>query len=222
MSPEEPSFSRQNMGRAIEYLAPYLVPEPTAEDKKSFDYTKFQIIDEPGQKMTKFVEDHIMNATVLSLETMLLVIECLIRSSDKMKKAICRISKQDDKSSGVHFIFVKWHAYALAIIEKKRKNKSPDSFPADVPRTEELICSGVMELLCALGSVINKAKQLKVFLDKFKVDWVHIVAKVSLTSFYFHALFRTNKSGLSYIFTDLCQLLCLCCRLLNLHQHIIS
>ncbi len=87
LSPEEPFFSRQNMGRAFEYLAPYLLPEPTAEDK--IDYTKFRIMND-ARKITKFVEDHILNATVLSLETMLLVIECLIRSSDKMKKAICR------------------------------------------------------------------------------------------------------------------------------------
>ncbi len=72
---------------------------------------------------------------------------------------------------------MKWHAYALTIIEKKRKKESPDSFRADVALTEELICSSVVELLCAFGTVIHKQKQVDVFLYKLKVDWTHIVLK---------------------------------------------
>ena len=91
------------MAGAIEFLSRYLTPSPSDADKKSFDYTKFSVVT-PKAEMQKFIEEHVVNGTVLSTETMLLVIECITRSNDSVKKAMCRLDEMK-KSSGIQFVF---------------------------------------------------------------------------------------------------------------------
>ncbi len=176
MSPEEAAFSKPNMGRAIEYLEPFLLPPPTTADKKSFDYTKFRVIDSPKDKLQKFLDQHVFHAKVLSMETMLLVVECIMRSEDPVKKAMCRLG--GESSSGIQIVFKKWLAYAINIIERKRKAK-PDSLKKIQAKTEELVACSIIELICSFGTVIKKEKQLNVLKSKFNVDWMDITEKVS-------------------------------------------
>jgi len=177
MSVEEPSFSKQNMSGAIAYLESYLSPPPSDADKKSFDYTKFAVKDSPKEVMQRFIEDIVVNGTILSLETILLAVECLTRSNDSVKKAIFRLDEKRGTSGG-KFVFKKWLSYALQIMEQRRQSTSTDALPNDEARTEEMIAAGIMEMICSFG-VIKKEKQLEVLKTKFNVDWVYIVEKVS-------------------------------------------
>ena len=176
MTAEEPTFSKDNMIGAISYLESYLTPTPSGAEKKSFDYTKFGIKDSPKEVMQKFIEDVVVNGTVLSMETILLSVECIMRSRDAVKKAIFRLDEKKDTSGG-KFIFKKWLSYVIQIMENKRKQQN--ALPANEARTEELIAISIMELICSY-SVIKKQKQLEVLKKKFGVDWVFIVEKVRL------------------------------------------
>ena len=182
MSPEESKFSKQNMAGAIVYLSGYLSPTPTAADKKSYDYTKFCVLDIPIDTMKKFISDIVFTGKFLTMEVMLLAVECIIRSSNLVQKGLCRLDIvviEGSKVSGVLFIFKKWLAYAISVMAKRRQIEPLSSFSAQEMRTEEMIATSIMELICAFN-VIHKEKQMNVLKSKFGVDWIHIVEKVSI------------------------------------------
>jgi hypothetical protein len=183
MSPKEPHFSKQNMSEAIAQLAPFLSPTPSRQDKKSFDYTKFSIVekgetpDETKEILFKFMEEIVMNGVISSFEMILLVVECIKRSGDALKKALFRLDAKTKSSPG-KCIFIKWLSYAISRIEERQKGG--DILVAGDSRVEEMIAANIIELICSF-SVIKKDKQLDVLKNKFGVDWFSIVQQVSST-----------------------------------------
>lgn len=196
MSMEEPEFSNENMIEAIDALEDYIDPTPTPDDLKceissgtGINYIKYSI--KSGKEEIKnFLEADFMNGTILSLEQMLLIVECVIRSKDSVKKAAFRFKNKDDpkQGSGGKYIFTKWLAYALQIMERRRtvdnsgssngNSKSNNSLPEGIARTEELLVSAIMELICACD-VIKKPKQVETLKNKFGVDWIDSAQTVS-------------------------------------------
>ena len=174
MSPNEPYFSKQNMSGAIALLAPYLSPTPSFQEKKSFDYSKYSILDNPKDNVINFVEEIIMNGVIASSELILLVVECITRSGESVKKAMFRLNEQTQLSGG-KFVFIKWLSFAIDRIEQRQK--AGDVLVPGESRVEEMIVGSIMELICSF-SVIKKEKQLGVLKNKFGVDWISIVQQV--------------------------------------------
>ncbi len=177
MSMAEPKFSKANMSEAIGILSRFLEPTPTDADKQSCNYIKFQIKNDKAI-MNAFVDEYVVNETILSHELMLLVVECLLRSGNDVQRAIFKIRDGSSDISGGKFIFKKWLAYALKIMTDKRGGYADTALPDDELRIEEMIVASIMELICAFR-VINKQKQVGVLKRKYSVDWEDIVVKVS-------------------------------------------
>ena len=177
MSPIEPYFSKQNMSDAIALLSPYLSPTPSFQEKKSFDYAKFSIVENPKENIAKFVDEIVMNGVIASFELILLVVESITRSSESVKKAMFRLDEQT-QSSGGKFLFIKWLSFAIHRIEERQK--AGDVLVPGESRVEEMIAESIMELICSF-SVIKKEKQLGVLKNKFGVDWISIVQQVRRT-----------------------------------------
>ena len=118
-----------------------------------------------------------MNGAISSFEMILLVVECIKRSSDVLKKSLFCLNKKTQSSPG-KFIFVKWLSYAINRIEEKQKDG--DILAAGDSQIEDMIAVSIMELICSF-SVIKNKKQLELLKNKFGVDWVSIVQQVSST-----------------------------------------
>jgi len=167
-------MNNKNMSKAIAQLAPFLSPTPSYQDQKSVDYTKFKLV---SSKLTisQFMEGTIMNEAISSFEMILLVVECIKKSDDSVKKQLFVLNEKTQSSPG-KIIFVKWLSSAIKRIEERQKDG--DIFVAGDSRVEEMIAVNIMELIGSF-SVIKKIEQLELIKSKFGVDWVSIVLQVS-------------------------------------------
>jgi len=172
--PMDSFFSTQNMSKAIAQLAPFLSPTPSYQDKESFDYTKYSIVDDNKEIHAKFKEEIVMNGAILSFEMILLVVECIKRSSDALKKSLFCLNKKTQSSPG-KFIFVKWLSYAINRIEEKQKDG--DILAAGDSQKEDMIAVSIMELICSF-SVIKNKKQLELL--KFLIQNSHDCTRLQI------------------------------------------
>jgi hypothetical protein len=169
-------FSR-NMVIAMEHISKYIRPYLTKTDKDMIDYAKFHIEDDPVQEAYNFLEEFVIRRKVISLELIILVTECIIRSSAKVKRGVFRLDPSIPGPSPGKIIFVKWLSYAINAMEGKRT--LPQSvLQNNEDSVEEMAIASLMELICAMTEVIQKPKQIEVLKTKFGVDWIFIVDTV--------------------------------------------
>ena len=124
----------------------------------------------------------VMKGTIISLEMILLVIQCIKNSSKKVQKSLFRFRNMSDertKSSPGKCIFIKWLSYAIHRIEDRIDRVEVDGIvdPREL-QVEMMIVEEIMELICSF-SVIKKDRQLDVIKHKYGVDWFFIVHQVS-------------------------------------------
>jgi len=156
-------YSCKAMEAAKCVLQPYLV--------KSSKIEKYSPITEDNI-INGLIANIILQSTILNLELMLYVIESLRISSDKVKKAFFlkkipeKSDKVDFKVCGGKVVFCTWLDFCLILL---KTNKG---------ETEEMIVVAILKLICDF-SPINTKKQLQVMKDKFAVDWISIVDRIT-------------------------------------------
>lgn len=173
---EKTCFDQDMMSEAMSTLSEYLIPKPTEEDKKSSGLSKFSI-DE--KKIEEFLQNYVLNESVISLEFMLLVVKVITQSSDKVLKAVFKIKKLDNSAvyAGT-VIFTYWLSYVFSVMEKRRHRFSRSKPKLGEKRTEELVASAIFDLITNF-KVIKTQKQITLLKNKYFVDWVHSVQKVN-------------------------------------------
>lgn len=174
---EKAEFDENNMKECITLLSIYL--SPIKMDK--FHYTNFVVQDE---KIDDLLQSQVLNDTILSLESMLLIVSVISRSSDKVMKSLFKMRRSEDsnKSPG-SLIFRYWLSYAINIMERRRHRFSKSKPKSGEVRTEELITAAIMELIVNYR-VIKTSKQIDTLKTKYNVDWIDYVEKVRRTNIF--------------------------------------
>jgi len=171
MSEIHHQFSNQYWNDAIERLSHFSLEERDG---------KFLIGED---HLYKFMSQIVMNRTIISLEMIVLIIECIKNSSKMVQKGLFRFrnnsSDETTKSSPGKCIFIKWLSYAISRIEERIDRCEVEEIigPNEL-QVELMIVANIMELICSF-SVIKKDKQLDVLKNKFDIDWFFIVHEVS-------------------------------------------
>lgn len=172
---ESRSFDKNVMIECISNLSDYLSPTPLEDDKSNCDFTKFSVKDD---KIDEFFGAQVLTDSIVSLESMLLIVTAISQSSDKVMKSMFKVRRVEDlETSPGKVIFVYWLCYVMNIMEKRRHRFSREKPTVGESRTEELITAAILELI-AKYHVIKSSKQIDVLKNKFNVDWILLVQKV--------------------------------------------
>jgi len=171
------TFSSVQMIKSIAQLSSLLVPRPIGEEG---DYKKFAILDSSSRV---FMDEIITNTQVPSLELMLIAVETLSRSGQKVMKATFQKNVELKKCAG-YVIFKAWLGYVVKVMAGMRQSVSCHAMAKDHKRTDELVAISIMNLICNF-SVITEGKQIDILKSKFDVDLYQLVEKtLSFASFY--------------------------------------
>lgn len=169
-------YSKSEIVKSISGLSNLLVPTPMEGEE---DYKRFAVLDNNARLFI----DEIVTNEVASLELMLLTLETISRSGQKVMKSMFQKKEKLTNCAGF-IIFKVWLSYVIKVMAQRRKDPTSNLMDGNDMRTEELVAMTIMSLICNF-SVINERKQIDILKSKFGVDLFDLVEKVlSFASFH--------------------------------------
>jgi len=202
-----PALTDQDMSTSLKTLSPYLQPKPTEHEistSTTVDCHRFSVQDD---RIQSFIEDVVANPNVPNLETMLLAVEAIGRSSSRFMKAMFKKSKKENPPLllGGYVVFKKWLCFLFDRLEDRFQDgeSGPTDMSGDEPQgIEEMIASSILDLICKFN-VIKDLKQISLLKSKFSVDWFTIVEKsIQFGSAYeLSGLIKSSKNANNHLNT---------------------
>jgi len=194
------------MVQAIRFFGPYLCPTPRDEELGCV-FVNYQRYSIRQDKLWSFVDNIIQNSSVLSLEAMLLSVDCFGRTSTDtaFKCLLARKGKTDVRTGGgeilpVRTLFVMWLDFVLRMLDQScRSNTAPgrgrmqgQQVPVDnSKRVEVMTANAIVGLISRFLTCLKSARQLEELKTEFSVDWLDLCSKTLIIAK------RYNLEGLS-------------------------
>ena len=211
-----PQFSAASMVQAIRFFGPYLTPMPRDEELGG-GFVNYQRYSIRQDKLWSFVNNIIQNSSVLSLEAMLLSVDCFGRTSTGMafRCLLTRRARTDGRTGGdeilpVRTLFVMWLDFVLRMLDQScRSNTAPgrgrmqgQQVPVDnSKRVEVMTANAIVSLISRFLVCLKSARHLEELKTEFSVDWLDLCNKTLIIAkrYNLEGLFKTCSFALSQL-----------------------